>query len=388
MTSTPVQPHQRIHYLDVVRGFAITGVLIAYVFWNLGNAPESSYRVFDNILNGVTSFLIDSKCYTLLAGLFTVGFVLHMNKADDRAGSLHTYRRRLLGLLIIGLLHAILLRNGDILVPYALLTFLVSFFYSSSNRTIIIFMMIAFSLQILVPEAWKVLHLAFPQRPETGNKNYWADNFDYVKYWYATAIFFWEGTLFLLFGGLLLGKLFIENKKQLSKKQLRKIAVIGFLASAASYYILHFYGKELYSLADIGNTQIVRSTLGNLLWLVHGVGLASTYACVFFLLSKRFSFDILANLGRMSLTNYVLQAIIVVPLCLLLDLFDRMTPSIALIMAVSIWIVQVLISTWWLKYNRFGPLEWTLRRFTYGNTLNQKKIKEDVEEPAATAEVL
>ena len=144
MTSTPVQPHQRIHYLDVVRGFAITGVLIAYVFWNLGNAPESSYRVFDNILNGVTSFLIDSKCYTLLAGLFTVGFVLHMNKADDRAGSLHTYRRRLLGLLIIGLLHAILLRNGDILVPYALLTFLVSFFYSSSNRNIIIFMMIVF----------------------------------------------------------------------------------------------------------------------------------------------------------------------------------------------------------------------------------------------------
>ena len=68
MTSTPVQPHQRIHYLDVVRGFAITGVLIAYVFWNLGNAPESSYRVFDNILNGVTSFLFDSKCYTLLAG--------------------------------------------------------------------------------------------------------------------------------------------------------------------------------------------------------------------------------------------------------------------------------------------------------------------------------
>ena len=62
MSSAPVQPHQRIQYLDVVRGFAITGVLIAYVFWNLGTAPAATYTRFDKILDEAGFFLIDSKC--------------------------------------------------------------------------------------------------------------------------------------------------------------------------------------------------------------------------------------------------------------------------------------------------------------------------------------
>src|SRR4030095_2968337 len=154
MSSAPVQLNQRIHYLDVLRGIAISGVLFAFAFWNLGTEPKETWTSFDKILDQFGGFLIDSKCYTTLACLFAVGFVLHMDKTNDKARSLYTYRRRLLGLLIIGAFHALILRNGDILAPYAITCFIITFFYSASNRTIVIGLIIVLLLQVLLPEIW------------------------------------------------------------------------------------------------------------------------------------------------------------------------------------------------------------------------------------------
>ena len=373
MPSAPVQPQQRIQYLDVIRGFAITGVLFAYVFWNLGALPESTYTSFEKSLNSILSFLIDSKCFTLLANLFAVGFVLHMSKSVNTSQSISIYRRRLVGLMIIGLVHALLLRNGDILLPYALLTLLVSFFYFASNRTIIIAMVATFFLQVLMPEIWKWFHIPFPQRPAS-NDNYWIENFLWVKYWYASAIFYWETTLLFLFSGLLLGRIFIRDKIKFSNRQLMAFAIIGIISGSASYWLLNAYVDKIMSLPDVGNTQILRRTILNVLWLIHRGGLATAYAILFYLFLKRFPLNILAVLGRTSLSNYILQAMIVVPVCLLFNLFDKFTPLTALIMSVSIWIVQVLLSMWWLKQYRFGPLEWVLRRFVYGKMMSAPAV--------------
>src|SRR5215510_8534534 len=121
MLSAPVQPGQRIQYLDILRGFAITGVLFAYVFWNLGTEPKTAWTAFDKIINEAGYFLVDSKFYTILACLFGAGFALHMAKPGDKSKSLFTYRKRLLGLLVLGGMHALLLRSGDVLVQYAVL---------------------------------------------------------------------------------------------------------------------------------------------------------------------------------------------------------------------------------------------------------------------------
>src|SRR4029078_13468687 len=118
MSSAPVQLNQRIQYLDVLRGIAISGVLFAFAFWNLGTEPKEAWTSFDKIIDQIGGFLIDSKCYTTLACLFAVGFGLHMDKTKGKGRSLSVYRRRLLRLLILGTVHALLLRNGDILAPY------------------------------------------------------------------------------------------------------------------------------------------------------------------------------------------------------------------------------------------------------------------------------
>lgn len=379
MSSAPVQLNQRIQYLDVLRGIAISGVLFAYVFWNLGTEPTANWTAFDKILDQAGFLLIDSKCYTTLACLFAVGFVLHMNKTNDKAKSLYTYRRRLLGLLMIGGLHALLLRNGDILAPYAIATFIVTFFHRASARIIIIALVGVFLIQALLPQVWILSGHSFAQRPDTHGGNYWVENFQWLKYWYAIAVFFWETTLLLLLFGLLLGKIFIQKKKTLTNRQFTVIIIVGFAVGIASYLLLDIYPARIASLPDIGNTHIIRAMTFTLLDLLHKLGMASAYATIVFLLTRNFPLTGFANLGRMSLTNYVLQAVIVVPVCIFLNLFDHITPTIALVMTAVIWVFQISFSGWWLSRHKFGPLEWLLRWFTYGRAVTINKKGESIE---------
>jgi len=379
MLPAPVQPNQRIQYLDVLRGFAITGVLFAYVFWNLGTEPENAWTVFDKVINQAGYFLVDSKFYSTLACLFSVGFVLHMNKTGDKTGNVTIYRRRLLGLLMIGVLHALLLRSGDVLVAYAALSLFITFLYKASNKVIIGAMIITFLLGVFLPLAWRWWGFTFPQRPVSTGELYWVENFARVKFLYSIAIFFWETTLLLLLAGLLVGRIFIHKKMKLSNYQLAIIIVTGIVVGTISYLLINNYTAGLQNLPDIGNTYIIRSTVFHLLDFLHMAGMASAYAGILFLITRKFRLIALANLGRMSLTNYISQALVIVPFCLLFNLFDHITPTIALIMFVVMWVLQVLFSSWWLMHHKFGPLEWLLRRFTYGEIKFQKKEKEQLE---------
>ena len=69
----------------------------------------------------------------------------------------------------------------------------------------------------------------------------------------------------------------------------------------------------------------------------------------------------------MAFTNYVLQAGIVVPICLAFSLFDRVRPTLGLALAVGVGAVQIAFSVWRLRRHPFGPMEWLWRRVTYGH---------------------
>ena len=74
----------------------------------------------------------------------------------------------------------------------------------------------------------------------------------------------------------------------------------------------------------------------------------------------------LGAVGRMALTNYLLQSVLIVPVCIAFDLFDRVTPRMGVLLALGVWTFQVPASGWWLKRFRFGPAEWIWRSLTYG----------------------
>ncbi len=76
----------------------------------------------------------------------------------------------------------------------------------------------------------------------------------------------------------------------------------------------------------------------------------------------------LALVGRMPLTNYLMQSVVFSTLFYgyAMGLFYRVGPALSLPIAFGLYAIQVLYSNWWMKRFRFGPMEWLWRTLTYG----------------------
>ena len=362
----PTLPGERIPALDVLRGFALFGVLLAYTLWNLGSPPERTYGQADHILSRALPALVDTKFYTLFAFLFGLGFAIQLTRAQARGISIvPVYCRRLLALLLIGLAHALLLRNGDILVPYAVMGFFLLLFRNASDMTLAVGAVIGILFPYVARGAWDLTGTPFPQRPETEGLSYLAGNYAWVRYWYSTAITSWPGSLPMFLFGLYMGRRrFFENLAS-RRVSLRRTLVVGLGVGALAYV-----ARELLLMRASSALSFAQRLTAGLLWSAHAWGLAAFYASSLLLLSQRHSrrqwLAPLGVAGRMALTNYLLQAVIIVPVCLGFSLFDRVTPSLGVLLALAVWSVQVPASMWWLGRFRFGPAEWLWRSLTYG----------------------
>jgi uncharacterized protein len=363
----PTSPDERIPALDIIRGFALLGVLLAYTLWNLGNAPDDTYSRMDRLLDTVLTALIDTKFYTTFAFLFGVGFAIQLTRARARGAAIVlTYCRRLLALLAIGLAHALLLRNGDILVPYAVMGFVLLPFRNASTRTLAIGATVGLLFPYLARGAWELAGLPFPQRPGDVHASYLAVNAAWVRYWYSTALFFWPASLPMFLLGLSLGaNRFFENLPSHERAIRRALAgglSVGVLAYAGRAWLASHWPGAAGSFEH-------RLVLG-LLWTAHAWGLATFYMSALVLLignpAWRRRLAPVGAVGRMALTNYLLQAALVVPVCVAFDLFNRITPGVGLLLALMVWSVEVPVSSWWFARFRFGPAEWLWRSLTYG----------------------
>jgi uncharacterized protein len=123
----PTPAEQRIDTLDVLRGFALLGILLInielargsdlYVFV-AGETPERSSA--DGIVQFLSGWLVRSKFLSAFALLFGVGAALMVARAEGSGRSPHALLARRYGwLLVLGLAHMLLLFSGDILVATA-----------------------------------------------------------------------------------------------------------------------------------------------------------------------------------------------------------------------------------------------------------------------------
>jgi len=368
----PLAPAERLALVDVLRGIAILGVLVAYTLWNLGSPPSETWSRADHIIDTIGEILVDTKFISIFAFLFGVGTAQQWRRAtsDDRRRRVHV--RRMLFLLAAGLVHGALLRNGDILAPYAILGLAL---YGARNRSTralvgaaVILAVVPYVVQIVMQAAgW-----SFPDRPagssdSAGWSGYWKDNFEWLRHWYITLPFLsWPRVLALMLAGVVADRAgFMSRVAQDRRLALRMLAVALPLAviTRTTFTLLPAHW-------DAQRASMLRGITLNQVYYLAGWSLASVYVAGFALLCQRPGWPArlqwLRAVGRMAFTNYLVQALIVVPLCLAFGLFDTVTPTRGLLLALGVMAVEIPFSAWWLGRLEYGPVEWLWRRVTYG----------------------
>jgi uncharacterized protein len=372
----PILPGERILALDVIRGFAMFGVLLAYCLWSLGTLPAEAYSPVDRTLETVLSFAVDNKFYTLLAFLFGLGFQLQLGRAGIEDGEIvRLYRRRLLVLAGIGLAHALLLRNGDILLPYALTGLLLIPFRRAADRTLVaaalLILLAEFALRLL----WEPSGLPVPQRPEAAGRPYLVENFLWVRYWYLSPQFTWPLNLTLFLFGFLAGRNNWLTQLAAAPRRLLTLLAVGLAAGAVLFPASTMLAAAL---NRAGQAELI--PFATLLFTLHAWGMASAYAALILFALRgatgRAALAPLAAVGRMALTNYLMQAAVIVPLCLAFEWFDRFTPSRALLLVAIYFPLQAAFSLLWLRRFDFGPAEWFWRLLTYGRVPRSRRAAE------------
>jgi uncharacterized protein len=370
----------RIEILDVLRGTALLGMLLVNI-----DDVSGAVRTTESVHTAVSRFvqlLIAGKFVAVFTFLFGVGFALQADKAalgNRPLGA--TYTRRLACLLVLGWLHGLFLSSLDVLQVYALLGFLLLAFRHAAPRSILL----AAVLCALIPTAWSAGRFVADRGPQTSSAEVtrarqegqrlgaeqrrvslrgtygdmvahrarvWSRRYRSPD-WYAVELGE-KFSLFLL--GLYVGRRRIVRELTRHLPALRRSA----------WWAL---GVGLVALL-VSQRRLLPIWLEPLLW-IQAPALALFYTTRIALLHAREAWARrlrpLAAVGRMALTNYLLQSAICTTLFFGygFGMYGRVGPATTALMAVAIFLLQVLWSVWWLRRFRFGPVEWLWRSATH-----------------------
>lgn len=391
----PVDTGGRIGELDVIRGFALFGVLWMNLYGMAGYLfPETAViavapPAVDRWVGVASTWLMLGKAQALFSLLFGFGFSLFLARAETsgrQGGSL--YLRRVGFLLVIGLAHALLLWPGDILNAYALMgLFLVL------TRRWPMWLLLAIGLSLTLFGAlidrlvWEYVitapgtPLPYRELMEPGALRrmpvYLGHDYlafvreNWVGLWtelYATT----TGLAYLgwIFGRFLLGSwLHRQGWIQNAARHRRGFRIWAAILLPAGL-ILAGIGPaiELLGLQPTGEAQRVPlHLLSRSAQLVLALGYAA--GLVFLLQSPawRSRLSGLGAAGRMALSNYLMQSMmyVVVLYGFGFGLLRYTSPTVSLVLAAGFFSAQIAFSRWWLRRYRFGPAEWAWRSWTY-----------------------
>ena len=185
-TLTPVQPEERIVVLDVLRGFALLGILTV----NLPGAASSGYAWaagldpfpawWDKAAEWIVNTFFSGKFNSIFSFLFGLGFTIQLTRASESGANLRSVYLRRIGILFaIGVAHALLVWNGDVLHMYALLGLVLLAIRRVSDRTVFALVLAALLLpgarsaySAITQEPWPFPRESMPARYEEETRIY------------------------------------------------------------------------------------------------------------------------------------------------------------------------------------------------------------------------
>ena len=401
----PVQPQERIEVLDVIRGFALLGILIvnmAYFSYPLMYLEilgrEMWTAAWDKAVFAVINLFVEGKFYSMFSFLFGLGFVIFIERARARSSRpTLLFYRRLFILLLIGLVHAFFIWFGDILVSYALLGLLLPLFFNRKPKTILIWIAVFFFIAVL-PVVLMVLSTGLLD--EAGYAAYMQEFFavmeskvDNSLYAYSQGTFAElmaqrvEDTLFtynyfffvapLIFPmfllGLYVGKRGVFQNIEANLPSIKRIwkwsFIIGFTMSIVKYTSKLQIDPAAASLYDLIN-------MGARVFADPGLSIFYMTSIVLLYQNRQWMERLkpLAYVGRMALSNYLFQSLVCTTIFYSygLGLYGQVGHAAGMVLTIIIFTAQIYISRYWLERYRFGPMEWVWRTLTYGKLSGMK----------------
>jgi len=397
----PTPSGERNPLIDILRGFALFGILLV----NFPGSDAVRSGAADDAVRRLLTILVSGKFYTTFSFLFGLGFALQLLRARSRGRRIvPVYIRRMLALFLIGLGHAVLVWNGDVLLIYAVMGLFLIPFRNCSARALLPLAALVLAGEFLISISEKPLfvrdlvpRIANPeleQESELQNAVAFNEIRDVGRQLGAA----------IKSGTYLEAVIARFHIWRLSNRYLLRYI---WLTSFAMFLIGLCVGGSglIWSASAAAHSPVVRrvmwvslpiwlglgvvvtygpQVLGPLYYKIHWKLLALAWAlhepagslfyisAIASLLASRphwvKKLAALGSAGRMPLTNYLLQSVVGTLLYYGygLGLQFKLGAASGFLLASALFALQISMSRWWLSRFQFGPFEWLWRSMTYG----------------------
>lgn len=419
----PTALSERINSIDIIRGIALLGILLPNIIaFGLaydnpsicGGADGWNYRLWAFLE------LLDFEGATrgLFTMIFGAGFIIFTSRGISKGIGIATadyHYRRMLWLLFFGVLHAyVLLWHGEILFIFAICGLTLFAFRTLKQKYLVAFGILVLIMgsvkfaveyrgnlkiekagiaaELLLKEGIKLSEeqtLSFNnwQTLKTNsidvepiNKRLHQGYFSIFKYRYHESrrnetvnlydYYFWDSLGFMLIGmAFYVWGIFHASQSY-------RFYFFMILAGYAVGLTVNIYEMNLMSSNDFNPVAMSQAKLtyhlGRLSMTIGHLGLILIFIKTGIL---KFLQNALAAVGNMSLSNYFVHTFICNFLFLGFgfSLFGKLQRYELYLIAIAIWIVQLIYSPLWLKYFRYGPFEWLWRSLAYNKIQSFKK---------------
>lgn len=332
----------------------------------------------DHWTYSVIDILAQGSFYPLFSLLFGYGLILLYERTTGRGDPFYSMAfRRLLFLLFVGIIHAVFIWHGDILINYALLGFLMLLFMRLSGTGLIITGFLIWLIPNLILSLLMIVVALFVPGDELSIYNLALANQSVEIYqqgsymdilnqrledWYmvnnpANFLFMLFSVFpFFLIGGGMAKLKWMERVTELKKGLVLSFALLfggGLLLKLTPYMMERNLALE-YIQDSLGGPMLAISfALGIALWVEKS--------------PNNKIFKLLAPIGKLSMSNYLLQSFVFTLIFYSygFGLYDKVSVFTGSLIVIFFYAAQILLSTYWLKAHRYGPIEWVWRSATY-----------------------
>jgi len=395
-----VKNQDRIQVLDVLRGFALAGILIINAMSILavkGSTPAFTVDIpfADRTLQDLILFFVESKFFTLFSLLFGIGFAIQIQSAEKQGNAfLPRISRRMAGLLIFGLLHILLLWDGDILVIYAITGTLLILFrkttYSRIRKWVVSLLAVPGALVLGI-----LIYTLIARLSASGAETFAKSDASLAKEFAnndATQKLLQNGfiegiaerihtylelspllfsriptvlAMFLI--GLYLGRSNFIRQLPEKIEILKKVRFWGLTVGFSLMFFIVAGTKFLPTVSALIAIIEDQYLAGPILCL----GYASAVTLDFLKKPTRKIYGFFSKVGRMALTNYLTQSLVLTFLAYGwgLGLALKLNGFQVLEISFLLYVAQVILSGLWLSKFKYGPFEWVWRCITYWKVL-------------------